>query len=174
MSYKENIYNLEQNDNDITFLFKGTDQTAANLRNFIKNEIYSYCIDQVIFFNCPSSYTEECLALRLGLLVPNNLLCRDDTVGIINIKGPKMVMTSDIQNLNIIHQMPICFLNENEELHCHLKVKRANGKTYQKWNPVSGITFKNVNFKNNNNDVYQFKFSLIGLLSIDDIMSQLI
>lgn len=169
MFYKEHIYNLTQQDDYITFLYKGTDQTAANLRHYIKNNIKSYCIDEVKFINLKChDFTEECLALRFGLLVPDNTTCDDDTIGILNIKGPQMVMTSHIYNLNIKHDMPICYLKENEELHCELKVKKCCGELHQKWNPVAGITFKDISY-----GIYQFTFSLIGLLTIDDIMSQL-
>ena len=169
MSYKDNIYNLTKEGDFITFLFKGNDQTAAHLRNFIKNKIYSYCINEVKFIDLQcKDYKEECLALRFGLLVPDNTNCDDHTVGILNIKGPTMVMSNDIKNLKIVYNTPLCYLRENEYLHCELRLKKGCGELNQKWNPVCGITFKDISY-----GVYQFTFNLIGLLTIDDIMLQL-
>lgn len=169
MSYKDNIYNLTQEHQFITFLFRGTDQTAAHLRQFIKNKVHSYCIHEVIFLTKNSKdFTEEHLTLRLNLLVPDNATCDETTMGTINVKGPYMVTTNDINNLKIVQHMPLCYLKESEELYCHLKVKKGCGDDHQKWNPVSGITFKEISY-----GVYQFSFELIGLITIDEMMMQI-
>jgi hypothetical protein len=163
--FSHNIYNIEQIGNKITFLFKGSCQDAATCRQHIKNKTESYMIDQVTFFTNQSCHTEEDLAKRFGLLVPDQ---SDEMTGTLNITGPKLVMCSDIKKLSFIYDMPLVYLKENEQLHCQLTMKKGCGDMHQKWNPVSAITFCEIEY-----NVFKFNFELIGLLSWEDILKQL-
>lgn len=162
--YQDYIYDIKQEGQKVSFLFKGSCQDAALCRQHIRNKIYSYMIDQVTFFTNTSQHTEEDLAKRFGLLIPH----QQESKGVLKIKGPKMVMCHDIEGITFVYNMPLVYLKEKEELYCHLLLKKGCGDMHQKWNPVAGITFCDVDF-----NIYQFSFELIGSLTWDDIKNQL-
>jgi hypothetical protein len=166
MYHKDNIKDIEQNDSHIQFTFLGTSQEAAQLRNTIKDKLQTYCIHHVVYYRFKSIHRQEELASRLGLLVPYCI--QQELTGTLNVKGPRWVTTNDIQGIPFEHKTPLTFLKENEEIDCQLIVKKGCGQMHQKWNPVSGITFKDLAFNQ-----FQFSFDLIGLLTWEQMLEQL-
>lgn len=166
MLYVDKIKNVLEHDSSIELTFHGTSQEAAQLRNHIKDQINTYCIDQVIYIKKKSIHREEELSLRFGLLVPHHV--NQELTGNLKIKGPLMVMSEHIQGITFAHNMPLFYLKEQEEIECQFVVKQGCGLTHQKWNPVCGITFKDVSHHQ-----FQFYFQLIGLLPWSDIDKQL-
>lgn len=167
-SFKKNIYDIEEHDNYINFKFKGTCKNAAALRQYIKDEIKSYCVDKVVFYINTSTYTNEFISNRLGLTIPNNLKCDDTTIGVLNINESKMVTCNDIQGIEFIYNMDLFYLRPNEHVVLQLLCNKGCGKMHQKWNPVSSITFSDIS-----HNLYKFSFKLIGLLSLQNILDQL-
>lgn len=184
---KNNIYDVHVKDTYVDFLYRGTCQEAANLRNYIKYSIHSYLIHKVTFYNTNkhlsnnsdetnnnvkstnNGKTLEFLSLRLGQLILDNNGVNDDSMGTLNINGPIMVTANHIKGLNFIYDSPIVYLNNNETISCDLHVEKNCGKVSEKWNPVSCITFHDYE-----QDVYKFTFELIGTINVDDMMKQLI
>jgi DNA-directed RNA polymerase alpha subunit len=165
MSLKDKISNVTQTDKYISFTFNGNCREAAELRRQIKNNIYFYLINKVVFYKNTSTTPEEFLATRLGLLIPqmNNNIFK----GHVNVTGPKMVRCSDISNLQFIYDMPIIYLREEEQLVCDVIMEKDCGKTHQKWNPVAGLTFCKAEVG------FTFTCELLGCVSFEEILEQL-
>ena len=167
--FKQDIDNIKQVNNKITFIYHGNCLAAAKLRNYIKNNIYSYLIDKVTIYENKSHATNEFLASRrFGLLVLNNLNVNDDSVGNLYVVGPKMVMSSDIVGLSFVYDTPIIYLRDKEVIKCKLNISYDCGETHQKWNCTSGTTFSEIS-----PETFQFSFELTGVLSIDQIIDQI-
>jgi hypothetical protein len=168
--YKNNITNIVCINDKVTFLYKGDYQSAANLRNFIKNNLYSYLINKVIFYQNDSHASNEHLAsTRFGLLILNNKNIIESATGYLHIVGPKLVMAADIKGLSFVHDAPIVYLRVGEVLKCEFSVVYDCGTRHQKWNPAAATTFYFLEEEGG----YEFNFELIGMLSVDDIMSQI-
>lgn len=167
--FKKDIDNIKQVNNKITFLYHGNCLSAAKLRNFIINNIYSYLIDTVTFYENKSHATNEFLASRrFGLLILNNLNVTNDSIGNLHVVGPKMVMSSDIEGLSFVYDTPIIYLRDKEIIKCKLNISYDCGETHKKWNCTSGTTFSEIS-----TECFQFSFDLIGLLTIDQMMDQI-
>lgn len=165
--YKKDIYNVEQINDKVTFLYQGDYVNAAKLRNFMKNNIYSYLIHKVTFYQNDSHASNESLAAtRFGLLVLTNDVS-DNSTGNLHVVGQKMVMASDIDGLTFVHDAPIVYLRAGEVLKCEFSVAYECGERHQKWCPVAATTFYNVH------DGYEFCFELVGMLSLEEIMDQI-
>jgi hypothetical protein len=168
---KNNIYDVNVNGAYVDFLYKGTCQEAANLRNYIKYNVFSYLIHKITFYDTNkhvSNKTLEFLSLRFGQLILDNNDVNDESMGKLNVSGPLMVTANHIDGLKFVHDSPIIYLNNNESLACDLYVEKNCGKMNEKWNPVSCITFTDYD-----QDIYKFTFELIGIISMDDILNQL-
>lgn len=162
------ITNIQQNDIDVSFIYNTKSaKDCAILRKKICTEVYSYTINKVIFNMNTSNIKNEHISNRLGLLIPdnNNL---NNFEGELYVKGPKMVMSDDIQNISFIYNMPLFYLDENEIIHCHVILEKDCGLAHAKWNPVVNITFTQIN-----NQQFQFKFELNGLLTLENILNQI-
>lgn len=172
--YKNDITNVLCVNDKVTFSYHGGYQSAANLRNFMKNNIYSYLIDKVTIHQNNSHMSNEHLAAkRFALLVLNNDNVNDHTVGYLHVVGPKMVMASDIQGLSFVHDARIVYLRPGEVLKCDFTVAYDCGQNHQKWNPAAAVTFCDNIDNNNKEENYKFSFELVGMLSIDEIMEQI-
>lgn len=165
---KNNIYDVAINNYEVEFLYRGTCQEAANLRNFIREKIYFYLIHRVIFYKNTSNKNFEFLSSRFGQLVLDNANIKNDDVGTLNVTGPLMVTANHIKGLTFVYDSPIVYLKEGEVLECNLEIDKNCGATHKKWNPVACITFTDYD-----KDVFKFKFELIGSITMDDIMQQL-
>ena len=110
----------------------------------------------------------EYLSLRIGQLVLNNDGVNDDSKGTLNITGPIMVTANHIQGLSFVYDSPIVYLNTGQTLTCDLYVEKNCAKVNEKWNPVSCITFSNDDL-----DIFNFHFELVGMIDMDGILEQL-
>lgn len=166
------IYDVNVDGTYVDFKYKGTCQDAANLRNQIKYNIHSYLIDKITYHHVNmiqnNTKTLEFLSLRFGQLILDNHGVNDESVGSLEISGPIMVTANHIKGLTFVHDSPIVYLRKGESLTCDLHVKRDCGKTHEKWNPVSCITFNNED-----HDIFHFSFELIGIISVEDMIAQL-
>ena len=159
------MYDIEINDINVNFLFKGTPQEAATLRKNLMTNIYNYAIDKIIYYENTSGTNPEKLALRFGLLIIDQNFTNE--VGKLDVTGPKMIMSDDIQGIKTIYNMPIIYLDDKEVLKCDFILAKNCGKEHQKYNPVSAVTF----IKQDND--FKFSLELTGVLTFDQICAQL-
>lgn len=159
------MYDIQVEDINVNFLFKGTAQEAANLRKKLMTNIYNYAIDKIIYYENTSSTNPEKLALRFGLLIIDQDFTND--VGKLEVTGPKMIMSDDIKGIKTIYNMPIIYLDDKEVLKCDFILAKNCGSVHQKYNPVSAITF----VKQDND--FKFSLELTGVLTFDQICAQL-
>lgn len=162
------VCNLKIIDSHVSFTFTGTVKEAAELRKRIIIEVYSDLIGSVTFLVNKSSENMEYLTSRLGLLVIKQVDATTTVTGILKGKGPLMLTTDHLEGIESVYKMPIVYLDEGEELSCTLHVSRGCGSDHQRYSPVANITFKEVG-KN-----IQFDMDLIGLLTWEEIVKQLI
>ena len=175
-----NIFDTQEESGEVSFKFKGTEKEAAQLRKNLMTQIKCHTLHEITFLKNTSSFTNENIAHRLGMLSISvsdeynfNLNLNLDNVshhGELHIKGPYMVSNNDIiykePNITNIHPNTcILYLCENEEIECQMKIKSGTGKEHQKWNVVHGVRFTHVQ-----DDVWQFAFGLTGQLRLDDIL----
>ena len=160
----EKIKFLHQNDNTVTFIFNGSLTEANQLRIKMKYHIETYAIDKMIIYNNTSQFNDEFIVHRLSLLVP----IHNGNTGILKIKGPKMVKCNDIQNIDFVYNMPIIYLNEQEELDLEVILVKNCGKVHSKWSPFSTLIFNEID-----DNQYEFKCELNGLLLFNDILKLL-
>jgi hypothetical protein len=160
----DRIKNVVVNDIDVSFIYQTADcKEAALLRKKLMTGVYSYTIDQVSYEALPDIFNPEKLSLRLGQLIPKQL----DSVGYIDVKGPKMITCEDIQGIEFVYNMPLIYIDKDEELKCKIMMKKDCGATHAKWNPVVAIKYVE------HEEGFLFSFELTGLLTVDELLAQL-
>lgn len=158
------IKNLIVNDIDVSFIYQTNNiAEAALLRKNLMTKLQCYTIDKITYQKIPTNFTPEKLSGRFGLLIPKQI----DTIGYIDVKGPKMVKCKDITNMSFAYNMPLLYLDEHEELKCNLVLKKCCGEVHAKWNSVVACKFTL------HDDGFLFKFELTGLLTMDEIIEQM-
>ena len=144
---------------------------AAILRRNIMNNIFSYAINEVIFYKNESIHDDEFIAHRLGQLIPNieNLNVENRQEGIFNVTGTGNINSDCIKGIDFVYNVPLFYLHDNKTVHFKVLLSRNCGAYHPNWNPVSGITFTNIT-----DSIFLFKFKLIGLVSCDELIKQLL
>lgn len=107
-----------------------------------------YTIDKITYQKIPHNFTPEKLSGHFGLLIPKQI----DTIGYIDIKGPKMVKCSGVTDISFVYDMPLLYLDEDDELKCTLFLKKDCGEVHAKWNSVVACKFTE------HSDGFLFKF----------------
>ncbi|MBW3022860.1 DNA-directed RNA polymerase subunit D [Candidatus Woesearchaeota archaeon] len=148
----------EKKKDKMQFAVSGITVYFANaLRRTIINEVPTMAVEDVEFRKNSSLLYDEMIAHRLGMVplktdlktynMMENCTCKEEgcakcqTVGKLKVKGPKMVVASDMKfqdaGIKPAHpDMPIVLLLKNQELELEATAILGRGKVHVKWIPA--------------------------------------
>jgi len=158
---------LEEKDNTLRFLLKGTAHAHANaLRRAMMAEVPAMAIEDVIIIENTSVLYDEVIAHRLGLIplktdldafvLPEECDCKSElgcskcrasfTMEVESVDEPVMVYSSDLKGesdvVPVSGNIPIVKLGPSQKLKLELYAKLGRGLEHAKWQPVSACAYK--------------------------------
>ena len=158
---------LEDKDNSLRFLLKGTSHAHANaLRRAMMAEVPAMAIEDVIIIENTSVLYDEVIAHRLGLIplktdldtfvLPEECDCKSElgcskcrasfTLEVESVDEPVMVYSSDLKGESdvtpVSGNIPIVKLGPSQKLKLELYAKLGRGLEHAKWQPVSACAYK--------------------------------
>jgi len=148
----------EKKKDKLQFVVEGISVYLANaIRRTILNEVPTMAIEDVEFRKNNSLLYDEIIAHRLGLIplktdlktynYAEECTCKAEgcakcqTVGSLKVKGPRMVLASDLKFKDpaikpAFPDMPIVLLLKNQELELEATAVLGKGKVHSKWIPA--------------------------------------
>lgn len=158
---------LEEKDNTLRFLLKGTVHSYANaLRRAMMAEVPVMGIEDVIVIENTSVLYDEVVAHRLGLIpiktdldayvLPEECDCKSElgcskcrasfTLESEAVDEPVMVYSSDLKSessaMPVSGSIPIVKLGPRQKLKLEVYAKLGRGLEHAKWQPVSACAYK--------------------------------
>jgi len=158
---------LEEKENSLRFLLKGTTHAYANaLRRAMLAEVPAMAIEDVIIIENTSVLYDEVMAHRLGLIplktdldayvLPEECDCKSElgcskcrasfTVEAEAVEEPVMVYSSDLKPeadvTPVSGGIPIVKLGPRQRLKLELYARLGRGIEHAKWQPVSACAYK--------------------------------
>lgn len=158
---------LEEKDNTLRFLLKGTGHAYANaLRRAMMAEVPVMAIEDVIIIENTSVLYDEVIAHRLGLIpiktdldayvLPEECDCKSElgcskcrasfTLEAVAVDEPVMVYSSALKAESdaapVSGNIPIVKLGPMQKLKLELYAKLGRGLEHAKWQPVSACAYK--------------------------------
>jgi DNA-directed RNA polymerase alpha subunit len=162
------IKDLKLEKLDLQFTLVTEKLSEANkLRRILLQEIETFAIEYVTFFENSSSRYDEVISLRLAQCVIDHEkidLNAESIQGDLEVTGPALVTTSDIKVIPFTFETPIVQLANEQKLHCKVVAKKGTGKIHVKWRPVANISFKE------HQDGFKFYVRLIGMMSHERLL----
>lgn len=153
---------------DLRFLFLTNDIKEANkLRRIFLNEIETFAIEYVSFYENISSRYDEIIALRLAqLVIDHNKIdfTLEKLEGNLEKEGPSIVKSSDIKGIPFTYETPILELASNEKISCFMIAKKGRSKTHVKWRPVANVSFTQEE------KGFRFYIRLLGMLEPETLI----
>lgn len=131
-------------DNVLVFSLKGTDIKFANhLRRTLVSEIPIVAMERIIFYENSSTFFDEYLSHRFGLIplkMPSKYKSDAEYMFILDEKGPKKVYSGDIKPTDhsikpAIEDIPIITLLEDQTLRVEAKAVVDTGKRHARFQP---------------------------------------
>ena len=158
---------LEEKDNTLRFLLKGTEHAYANaLRRSMMAEVPVMAIEDVIVIENTSVLYDEVIAHRLGLIpiktdldayvLPEECDCKSElgcskcrasfTLEAAAVDEPVMVYSSDLKAESevapVSPNIPIVKLGAAQRLKLEVYAKLGRGLEHAKWQPTSACAYK--------------------------------
>ncbi len=158
---------LEEKDNTLRFLLKGTGHAYANaLRRAMMAEVPAMAIEDVIVIENTSVLYDEVIAHRLGLIpiktdldayvLPEECDCKSElgcskcrasfTLEAEAVDEPVMVYSSDLKPESdatpVSGNIPIVKLGPMQKLKLEVYARLGRGLEHAKWQPVSACAYK--------------------------------
>lgn len=151
------IKKLSQNDNELTLLLDDIDVSYANaLRRAAIAEVPTLAIQEVEFYENTSSFYDEIIAHRLGLVpiktdlkvfnYPEACSCRGKGCASCTLKltltkeGPGMVYSDDLKpedpKMTPIKGIPLLKLGKGQKISLRAEAVLGKGKKHAKWQPA--------------------------------------
>jgi len=134
---------IDKKENQIVFKAKTDESLANSIRRYL-NQIQVLAIDEVEIYKNDSPLYDETIAHRMGLIpLRTDKTIKKDTVMEMKLseKGPGYVYSGDISGGPevVYKEIPITYLNENQELQIVSTVKPGKGADHSKFSP--GLLF---------------------------------
>lgn len=148
--------------NTTSAILNTSDPAEANILLRAINEIPTYQIDVVVFDVNVSSRHDEIIAHRLGMAVIDNEQYQhqgDSHRYHVDVKGPKMFTTNDIQGIPFAGVTPLTELRADHHLILDVIVREGNGHIHAKWRPVANAYIQQ------HEDKYMLVFKAVGMLN---------
>lgn len=158
---------IEERDNFLRFLLKGTNHAYANaLRRAMMAEVPAMAIEDVIIIENTSVLYDEVIAHRLGLIplktdldafvLPEECDCKSElgcskcrasfTLEAESSDEPLMVYSSDLKPESdvtpVSGNIPIVKLGPTQKLRLEVYARLGRGIEHAKWQPVSACAYK--------------------------------
>lgn len=158
---------LEEKDNTLRFILKGTSHAHANaLRRAMMAEVPAMAIEDVIILENTSVLYDEVVAHRLGLIplktdldafvLPEECDCKSElgcskcrasfTLEAAAVDEPVMVYSSDLKPesevVPVSPNIPIVKLGAAQRLKLEVYAKLGRGLEHAKWQPTSACAYK--------------------------------
>ncbi|NPA22231.1 MAG: DNA-directed RNA polymerase subunit D [Candidatus Micrarchaeota archaeon] len=136
------IKDFKQEGNYATFVLEGDVKVANALRRYLIGGVPVYAIDKVIFYENESSFFNEYIAHRLGMIPIKVKKDVEDGRVMLDEKGPKKIYSGDLmpnsKDIEIpIKNIPIIELLEGQTLRLEGVLKKDRGLHHAKFQ--SGI-----------------------------------
>ena len=129
---------IEKNENQITFVAEIEDSLANSIRRYV-NHIPIMAIDEVEILKNDSPTYDETVAHRIGL-IPLKPGKSENKKAKLNVKKEGIVHSGEIKGVEVVHKdIPITFLNKDQELEIVMESKSGVGVEHAKFSP--GIMF---------------------------------
>lgn len=158
---------LEEKDNKLRFILKGTSHAHANaIRRAMIAEVPAMAIEDVIILENTSVLYDEVVAHRLGLIplktdldafvLPEECDCKSElgcskcrasfTLEAAAVEEPVMVYSSDLKPeseiIPVSPNIPIVKLGAAQRLKLEVYAKLGRGLEHAKWQPTSACAYK--------------------------------
>lgn len=150
---------LSKSENKIQFVADGITSSIANsIRRAAMFQVPTLAIEHVYFSENNSCMYDEQIAIRLGLVaikcdtskynIPSECKCKGEGCNkcqvklSLNVKGPRMVLASDlkVEGAEILYpETPIVWLEESQKIELTAGAVLGLGEEHAKWN--TGIVF---------------------------------
>ncbi len=132
---------VEDKDQFMKIKFEGISPRLINvIRRYSMNKVPVLAIDKIIVYENTSSFFDEYIAHRIGLIPLTSPEDVDpDKIGIyLDAVGPKMVYSQDIKTTDervkiAVEDIPVIRLIEDQTLRIEGKVKRGVGRDHAKF-----------------------------------------
>lgn len=164
--FSENVGSFEYHTNDV--------YKANELRRKIIKDVETWAINEISINENTTDVPDEIICLRLGLMIIKTTIDLMKTLNNtkfyhLNVENDnRYITTNDIEDLQFVDDFNIVRIYPNQKLSLSFNLKKSNGTEHTKWCPVSNIIYKPINNK------YLFNLELVGNLSLDLILQQLL
>jgi len=134
----------EENDKEIKFVLGDTTLGFANLlRRYCINSVSTFAIEEVSVYENTSSFFDEYIAHRLGLIpltTPAKARADEEITIMLDAEGEGTVYSKDLKTTSkdivpVSDKIPIIKLLEDQKVRIEGKAILANGKKHAKYQP---------------------------------------
>lgn len=172
------VTDISINKSDVTFELQTKDYQLANiLCGTLMSSIPTIAIDNIIVYSNTSTYYDEYLAHRLGL-IPFRFSYTEETLETTELElnvhatgGKVLNVTSKYLKSNtsvvpVDDDILIGKLYPGQSLHFKAYVKYGTGEENAKWSPVTVVTFKRKG------DGYHFQMETHGMMEPEQLIQK--
>lgn len=142
---KMNIKKIEEKDNHLVLLVKGTHSKFMNaIRRTVMNSVPTLAIDDISIYKNNSVLFDEYIAHRIGSLPlkADKTFKKGESIKLaLQAKGPKTVLSGDIEPKNssvevVNKKVPLVKLKKDQEIKMEMDAVMKTGKEHVKWQPA--------------------------------------
>ncbi|MBI5223791.1 DNA-directed RNA polymerase subunit D [Candidatus Micrarchaeota archaeon] len=133
---------VKQRENRVEFVVDGIGTTFSNLiRRYLLSSVEVMAIDAVTFYDNNSSFWDEYLAHRLGLIpltTPAKLPKETEVILTLDAEGPKVVYAEEMKSnddgvVPSRPKIPLLTLGQNQRIRFEAKAKIGTARTHSKY-----------------------------------------
>jgi len=163
----------EKSEKELKFELSDTTTTFANLlRRYAIGRVPTFAIDDVTFYENNTSFFDEYIAHRLGLIpltTPTKVEEGEEVSFMIESNEPGVIYSRDMKSTSkeivpVSENIPIIKLREDQSIRLEAKAILGVGAEHAKWQP--GI----VSYGYDEEGTYRFIIESFGQMSAKDIL----
>jgi DNA-directed RNA polymerase subunit D len=167
---------VEDNDNSLSFILKGSTNAYANaIRRIATNSVPTFAIDSVMFYENSSAMFDEYIAHRIGLvpiITPSKGYTeKDEILFTLEETGPKTVYSKELnsadKDVRVANEnIPIIKLGEEQRLRIEGKARYGIALNHAKFQP--GL----ITFEQKGDDSFNFYVESFGQMPPKQIINK--
>ena len=170
-----NINIIEENDKEIKFTLSDASISVANLlRRYCINSVQTFAIEDVSFYENSSSFFDEYIAHRLGLIpltTPEKSLKNEEVTLMLDAQGEGVVYSKTLKSTSkdispVSDKIPIIKLLEDQKIRVEAKAVLGTGKQHAKFQP--GM----VSYGYEKEDEFNFVIESYGQMKAKEILKR--
>lgn len=161
----------EKTDKQLTFVLSESTTSFANLlRRYALTRVPTFAIEDVTFYENSTSFHDEYIAHRLGLIpLLTPAKARGEVLYSLEGKGPKTLYAEDMKTKDeevkpAAPRIPIIKLAEGQAIKLEAKAILGRGKDHAKWQP--GL----ISYGYDEEGTYNFTIDSFGQMTAIDIL----